>query len=128
MAQGKKKIRARFPFFRIPAAAVFAAVLLCALPAHAEQERVAIDLSALSASANPPTWRVNQGSRVEIVVSTEEPAELHLHGYDLSIEAEPGEPGVLRFDASVAGRFPLTRHGHGGGHDSPLGYLEIYPN
>lgn len=80
--------------------------------------------------------RLSQGETVEIVFTSDETAELHLHGYDLTLTLEPGMPGVLRLDATIAGRFAIEAHrsGHdndaserrGSGHATLL-YLEVYP-
>jgi hypothetical protein len=118
--------------FLLPAAAglLFALAVLQGPDAWAGEERIAIDLAKLAESSSAPTWRVDQGSQVILAISADEASELHLHGYDLRVDAGPGNPGEIRFQADVAGRFPLTRHGGEGGHghDTPVGYLEIYPN
>jgi FtsP/CotA-like multicopper oxidase with cupredoxin domain len=78
--------------------------------------------------------RVSQGEAVEIVLTSDEAAELHLHGYDLKLSLTPNMPGTLKFTAKIAGRFPLEAHRfgagstpgrHGGG--GPLLYVEVYP-
>lgn len=78
--------------------------------------------------------RVTQGDAVEIVLTADEAAELHLHGYDLKLSLSPDVPGTIRFIATIAGRFPLEAHRFGtepssGRHRSagPLLYLEVYP-
>lgn len=77
------------------------------------------------------TVRVTQGDRVELRWTSDEPAELHLHGYDVGIHVAPGTVGVMAFDAHATGRFPITIHGpepdtHGHGH-ATLVYLEVHP-
>ena len=77
-----------------------------------------------------PTIQVTEGDRVELVWSSDEAVELHLHGYDLELQVSAGEPAVLAFTAAVAGRFPMTSHSFAGGGDHshrPLLYIEIYP-
>lgn len=79
--------------------------------------------------------RVTQGDAVEIVLTADEAAELHLHGYDLKLSLAPNVPGTIRFTASIAGRFPLEAHQFGpepasDRHHrsaSPLLYVEVYP-
>ena len=74
--------------------------------------------------------RVTQGEIVELVWHVDEPASLHLHGYDIEFEVAPDEPTVIRLTAHATGRFPVTSHGFGGGHDhghATLLYLEVYP-
>ena len=60
--------------------------------------------------ADRGTVRVTQGEQVEITLSSDQPAELHLHGYDLSAQPEPGMPGTFSFVAKIAGRFPVEAH------------------
>jgi hypothetical protein len=36
--------------------------------------------------------------------------ELHLHGYDIEVQAEAGEPAFFVFDAAHTGRFPVEMH------------------
>jgi hypothetical protein len=74
--------------------------------------------------------RVTQGETVELVWHADEPARLHLHGYDIEFDVTPDAPTVIRLTAHATGRFPVTSHGFGGGHDhghATLLYLEVYP-
>lgn len=78
--------------------------------------------------------RVTVGDGVEIVLTADEAAELHLHGYDLKLSLSPDVPGTIRFTATIAGRFPLEAHQFGatpgsGRHraSGPLLYIEVYP-
>ena len=74
--------------------------------------------------------RVTQGEEVELVWSSDETANLHLHGYDMEFKVTPDAPTHVMFTAHATGRFPITSHGfgdqHGHGHDTLL-YLEVYP-
>jgi len=53
---------------------------------------------------------VAKGDMVRIVVSSDAPDEIHLHGYDIEKEAEPGKPARFRFEADVEGAFELESH------------------
>jgi hypothetical protein len=76
--------------------------------------------------------RAKQGDVLELTFTSDEPAELHLHGYDKLVTVAPNVPAVLRLDAKIAGRFPIEAHKFGsstgskGGHVALL-YLEVYP-
>jgi len=76
--------------------------------------------------------RAKQGDVLELTFTSDEPAELHLHGYDKLVTVAPNAPAVLRLDAKIAGRFPIEAHKFGtgsqskGGHATLL-YLEVYP-
>ncbi len=56
-------------------------------------------------------------------MTSEEPVEVHVHGYDLEEEVEPGEPAILAFEADVTGRFEIEDHDTG----NQLGTLVVEP-
>ncbi|HZB81525.1 MAG TPA: hypothetical protein VE288_01595 [Rubrobacteraceae bacterium] len=67
-----------------------------------------LDLAIKGASAmSPNEVSVNQGDHVNLRITSDEPLEFHLHGYDLEKELEANEPGELSFDATNAGRFDI---------------------
>jgi FtsP/CotA-like multicopper oxidase with cupredoxin domain len=73
--------------------------------------------------------RVTEGDVVELRWTSDEAVELHLHGYDIELRVEQGEPAAMVIETRATGRFPITSHGWGGGghgHDA-LTYLEVYP-
>jgi len=80
--------------------------------------------------ASQKLLRVSQGDRVELEVSSDEAAELHLHGYDKLMSVVPGKPGTLRIEANIAGRFALEAHSFGSAGKPMhlvLFYLEVLP-
>jgi FtsP/CotA-like multicopper oxidase with cupredoxin domain len=58
----------------------------------------------------PPTIEAERGDTVRIVIATDAPDELHLHGYDIEMEAAPGRPARFRFKANAEGEFVLESH------------------
>ncbi len=75
------------------------------------------------------TIRVTQGDMVRFIWSSDKAVEVHLHGYDLLVDVPPGEPVEQQFEAHASGRFPVSLHDSGSGHDhGPLVYLEVYPD
>jgi hypothetical protein len=73
--------------------------------------------------------RITEGDVVELRWTSDEPVELHLHGYDVELHVRPNEPAAVVIEAFATGRFPITSHGwgeSGHGHDT-LTYLEVYP-
>ena len=54
--------------------------------------------------------RVTQGETVRFIFTTDEPGEIHLHGYDLTAEVSPEHPGELVFEARTAGAFGINFH------------------
>lgn len=70
------------------------------------------------------------GSNVQLRLTTPEPTELHLHGYDLSVAAGPQMVAVMTFHAEHAGRFAIVSHGGDdllGRGEKSLAYIEVVP-
>ncbi|WP_340108662.1 hypothetical protein [Pikeienuella sp. HZG-20] len=70
------------------------------------------------------------GGNVQLHLTTSEPTELHLHGYDLTARAGPQTVAVMTFHAVHAGRFPIASHGADdllGRAEKTLAYIEILP-
>jgi hypothetical protein len=44
------------------------------------------------------------------VLTSEEPLQVHIHGYDLQRELAPGKPVTLSFEADLTGRFEIEDH------------------
>lgn len=102
----------------------------------AEPLRFSIMIKNRNVEASHKTLRVAQGTTVELTFTTDEAAELHLHGYDHMLAVAPAAPAVLRLDATIAGRFAIEAHRFGGGAAEAgtrryahvvLFYLEVYP-
>lgn len=66
---------------------------------------------------------VKKGEQVRIVVVSDRPDEVHLHGYDLTAGAAPGEDARLVFVAGIPGRFQIELEGAG----IQIGELEVRP-
>ena len=112
-------------------------LLLCFVPvsitADTDEEavkRIELVISERKVQRAEKTIRVTQGESIELVWQSDETAELHLHGYDISFEVSPKAPAIVTFEAHATGRFPITSHGFGGqkghGHEALL-YIEVYP-
>lgn len=56
---------------------------------------------------------IDQGERVALVVSSDVADEVHLHGYDKSVDVTPGQPARLVFVASIPGRFEVELEDRG---------------
>jgi hypothetical protein len=56
---------------------------------------------------------VEQGKKVAIVVASDVTDEVHLHGYDKSVDVEPGKQARLVFVASIPGRFEVELEDRG---------------
>ena len=69
------------------------------------------------------TLRVTEGDRVRLRWTADAATILHLHGYDLEREVEPGEPARLSFEADLTGRFEMENHET----EEELGTLVVEP-
>ena len=58
----------------------------------------------------PPQITVQNGDVVRIVVESDQSDELHLHGYDVTKNAAPGQPARFRVRANLEGSFELESH------------------
>ena len=68
------------------------------------QERT-FEVSIADGEMSPEEISAREGGRVTIRIESDEPIELHVHGYDVEREVGPGEPGWLSFEANLTGRF-----------------------
>lgn len=67
------------------------------------------------------SYLVEEGMTVEITVVSDTADEVHLHGYDIEGDLEPGVPFVMTFTASMTGSFELELHDSG----ALLLYLDV---
>lgn len=74
-------------------------------------------------SAQQQSYRVMEGQKVVLKITSEVADEAHFHGYDLQKELEANKLGAIEFTADKTGRFELELENA----KITLGYLEIYP-
>jgi len=116
------------------AVAVLGVVLLCAASAVREFD---ISIRDRRVEGSASTLRVKRGETVLLRWRTDEAVSLHVHGYDIRANLSAAAPRSLRFEAGVAGRFPITAHEFGEvadqdappkrHHEVTLLYLEVLP-
>ena len=81
------------------------------------------DLRISGEAMEPSDITVAEGDRVVLRITADSPLELHVHGYDLEREVEPGEPARLSFEADLTGRFEMENHET----EEELGTLVVEP-
>jgi FtsP/CotA-like multicopper oxidase with cupredoxin domain len=69
------------------------------------------------------TITVTEGDEVKLVVTADIKEELHLHGYDRSVEMEANVPAELAFTANLTGRFIYELEGS----KTDIGAIEVQP-
>jgi hypothetical protein len=68
------------------------------------------------------------GDIVRIVVSSDAPDDLHLHGYDVTRQAAPGQPARFRLKANIEGSFELESHvAEDAGREPVIARLNVEP-
>ena len=68
------------------------------------------DLRISAEAMEPSDITATEGDRIVLRITTDSPLEVHLHGYDIERELEPGEPAELSFRADLTGRFEIENH------------------
>lgn len=66
---------------------------------------------------------VEQGRTVRLLVRSDAPDEVHVHGYDLERPVGPDAPARFRFTASSQGRYEIELHGSG----TQIARLDVTP-
>jgi heme/copper-type cytochrome/quinol oxidase subunit 2 len=93
-----------------------------ATPADEPQERV-YDVAIENGAMSPAEISVDEGDQVTLLLTSDSPVEVHLHGYDLEEEVLPGEETVLSFEAETTGQFEIEDHET----EAALGALLVQP-
>lgn len=81
------------------------------------------DISIEGGEMSPREISVNQGDTVTLHMTSDEQMEVHMHGYDVEREVEPGQPADATFEADLTGRFEIEDHET----EEELGVLEVRP-
>ncbi|CAA9446366.1 MAG: hypothetical protein AVDCRST_MAG78-2915 [uncultured Rubrobacteraceae bacterium] len=118
-------VRLLVPFLLLLLALVGLFLLLRPDPSTSagEAQEQAFEIAINEGVMSPEEISVEEGDRVNLQITADEPLEFHLHGYDLEEEVEPGEPAELSFDATTTGRFEIENHAT----DAVLGALLVQP-
>lgn len=93
-----------------------------AAPADEPQEHV-YDVAIEDGAMSPAEISVDEGDQVTLLLTSDRPVEVHLHGYDLEEEVLPGEETELSFEAEMTGRFEIEDHDT----ETALGALLVQP-
>jgi len=107
--------------------AYLAAAMLAASTGSALADDRVLDLAIHGAKppARPPVLSVLEKDRVLVRVTSDQPVQVHLHGYDIESDVAPDHPASLRFTANATGRFPIEIHSKD--KQKPLAYIEVQP-
>ena len=74
-------------------------------------------------------FKVKKGDRVKIVVSADAHDVIHLHGYNIEKDIEPGKPATFKFTAGIEGIFEIESHvAEDAGREPLMGKLTVEPD
>jgi Cupredoxin-like domain len=91
-------------------------------PSGAPQDRT-FDVTIKGGEMSPNEISVDQGDTVTLRVSSDKPIKLHVHGYDVEQEVEPGRKSNIEFEADLTGRFEIEDHET----EKELGVIQVRP-
>lgn len=93
-----------------------------------EPEVTRIQIRGGEVVGGPPEITVQNGDVVRIVVSSDAPDDVHLHGYDVEKQAAPGQPARFRVNADIEGSFEIESHAaEDAGRDPLVARLNVEP-
>lgn len=95
--------------------------------APVEPAVLAIEIRQNQRAAGPEAIRVTQGDEVRLRLTSDQDAELHLHGYDLHVRLQAGTPREWTFVAKHSGRFEFELHGKDRGAHEAISVIEVMP-
>lgn len=113
-----------------------AALVAASLPHQMRADELTLVLAIKSGAvtADQRILHVRKDDRVRLRVTSDRPAVLHLHGYDIELNVAPQAGSEVVFTAHATGRYPIHFHaadaapaGHAHRHGSALAYLEVRP-
>lgn len=80
-------------------------------------------ISAKKLVSGAETIKVTEGDEIVIKVTSDEPEEFHVHGYDKFVDLEKNVPAELKFTANLTGRFIFELEES----KTDLGAIEVSP-
>jgi hypothetical protein len=81
------------------------------------------------AAAEVADITVSKGDQVRLVVRSDEPDDIHVHGYDLERSVAPGKPARFSFPATIEGVFEIESHeAQHVGKDALIARLTVEPS
>jgi hypothetical protein len=98
-------------------------------PPPPEPEVTRLRIRGGSVVGGPQDIEVERGETVRIVVAADAADEIHLHGYDITRNAAPGQPARFRFVADAEGAFEIESHvAADAGRDPLIARLVVQPS
>ena len=95
---------------------LIASVLACSKGDMPQDLEISLDIQNRTLDIDPSVVKVEEGDSVTLLINTDEPGSIHLHGYDIEVNIDTGNIANIAFDANATGAFALTFHPGGGLH------------
>jgi hypothetical protein len=116
---------------RLRKSALVALLLASVHVAAADPILVEIAIAQGKPQGGVRTVRVESGASLVLAARSDEPIEVHLHGYDVKFSVAANARASVKFQAKLVGRFPVTAHLQGAAgkkaREPTLLYLEVHP-
>jgi hypothetical protein len=97
-------------------------------PAPPKPEVTRIRIRGGEVVGGAPDITVESGDVIRIVVTSDAPDDIHLHGYDVTRKAGPGQPARFRVKADLEGSFEIESHvAEDAGRDPLVARLNVEP-
>jgi FtsP/CotA-like multicopper oxidase with cupredoxin domain len=97
-------------------------------PAPPKPEVARIRIRGGEVVGGAPDIAVKNGDVVRIVVTSDVPDDIHLHGYDVEKQVGPGQPARFRVEADIEGSFEIESHvAEDAGRDPLVARLNVEP-
>ena len=97
-------------WFLIPALAIIFIVAACGGGGEPEEVVFDLQISDQGLVGSEPDLEVKQDDEITFNVTSDSPANFHLHGYDHELDLSPNVTGSFSFTADATGSFPITIH------------------
>ena len=98
---------------RAPAPEAEATSSTTGTPPGDDGHRIGITVTDGAPEGGVRTAAVDLGDQVELVITSDTADEVHVHGYDLTVDVAPGEPATLSFTADKPGVWEIELHDAG---------------
>ncbi len=82
-------------------------------PAETRDKTISVRISDGKVEGVPARVEVDRGTPVRIEVTSDRGDELHVHGYDKTVQLPAGSPAAVAFVADVPGVFEVETHDSG---------------
>jgi len=88
-----------------------------------------LDIKSGKPAGGVQDFKVKKGDKVTIVVSADAHDVIHLHGYNIEKDIEPGKPATFKFTANLEGIFDIESHvAEDAGREPQMGKLTVEPD